>query len=180
MKIRIALKWGVLLGVAVCVWTLGLHALGWYTTDLAKGKVADQVATILPVIAIGMAMFELRRSLGGRLPFGAGVGTGMLTGLVSAPISAGFLWMYHHYINPRWLDLLVEFERSQMTAQGKTADEITKRIDALTAAGTDSAQIFGAIIGTLIISIVISVLVWTVFRLLYRPRPTAADVRPAT
>jgi hypothetical protein len=29
---RIGVRWGIVLGVAICVWTMALHVLGLYTT----------------------------------------------------------------------------------------------------------------------------------------------------
>lgn len=167
---RIALKWGVILGIAVVVWTLILHALGWYTTDLGKGQIADQVATILPVAALFMAIRERARRHLARAPtIGESLATGLATGAVSVPITAGFLWFYHRFINPRWLDLLVEHERERLTGSGASADEIARRVNGLLASGTDSAQAIAAVVGTLILSVLISILVWGYLRLTMKP-----------
>jgi hypothetical protein len=59
--LRTALKWGGMLGIAICVWTLCVRALGWYTRDLANGQPADQVAMILPVSALFLAIRDYSR-----------------------------------------------------------------------------------------------------------------------
>jgi hypothetical protein len=170
---RIALKWGVILGIAVCVWTLILHALGWYTVDLGKGQIADQVVTILPIAALFMAIRERARRHLQRAPsVGEALSTGLATGAVSLPITAGFLWVYHRVINPRWLDLLVEYDRERLTRSGASSEEIAERINGLIASGTDSAQAIAAVVGTLILSALISILVWGFLRLTTKPTST--------
>ena len=174
MTKRIAVKWGIILGVAVCVWTLALHLLGWYTSDLSNGLVADQVAIALPVVVLFLALRELARGLGRAPTIKEALATGVLAGAVSIPISAGFLWIYHHYINPRWNELLIEHERLRLTNTGASAEEISRRVGAMTASGTDAAQFVGAIVGTLLISAVISILVWGLLRISFRTGPKVA------
>jgi hypothetical protein len=157
-KLRIPLKWGLILAVSVCVWTLLVHALGFYTVDLQSGQYADIAATILPIAAIFLAIREQRDAASPpALSMGQGVGTGLLTGLVSGPFTAVFLWIYHHYINPRWLDHLEAFERSKLAAAGASAADIGKRIAAVRESGSDASQLTGALIGTVVISLVIAV-----------------------
>ena len=168
---KIGVKWGVILGVAVCLWTMALHILGWYTIDLKQGQRADIVATILPIAAIGMAIRERRlKNPGQTLTIAEGMATGMVAGLVSIPITAGFLWFYHHQINPQWIDHLVAYERTKMEAAGTAAAAITERLDAIRSSGRDSAQLTGALIGTTIISAFLSF----VFSLILRRAPNPA------
>ena len=176
MTTRIAVKWGVILGVAICIWTLLIHSLGWYTTNLANGQAADQVAVVLPVAAIYFAIREHARRLGRAPALTEALGTGVLTGAVSIPFSVGFLWIYHHFINPRWNDVLVAYERTRMTEAGASAEDIARRVERLNATATDSAQIIGGILGTLVITVMISLIVFTIFRLTMRAR--GAPSRP--
>lgn len=171
MTTRIALKWGALLGVAVCVWTIVVHFLGWYTTDLAKGQIADQVAVVLPVVALFFAIREHGQRLGRAPRVTESLVTGVLTGLVSVPIAAGFLWVYHRFINPRWLDLLVAHERERLAREGAAPEQVAQRVERLIASGTDSGQIIGALVGTVIMSVVISLIVWAVLRVTARRAP---------
>lgn len=150
---RTAIKWGVILGVAVCVWTLVIHALGFYTTRIAAGQRADVVATILPIAAILLALRERRKAA--PMSFGQAVTTALVVGLVSAPITAGFLWWYHHYMNPQWMDYIVEHQRAAMTAEGATPEAIARMESGQRASATDIAQVTGAFIGSALISLVI-------------------------
>lgn len=162
---KTGVKWGIILGVAICVWTLILHVLGWYTTDIANGERADIAAIILPVTAIFLAIRERRAATPGHsLTLGEGMTTGMLTGLVSVPISAGFLWYYHHQVNPEWVQHLVDYHTATLTAAGASASVIAEKVDGLRKTGQDASQVGGAVIGTTIISAIISLVVSLVLR----------------
>lgn len=177
--LRIALKWGVVLGIAICVWTLCVHALGWYTTDLAKGQLADQLAIILPVAALFLAISEYSRYVARTLSLVDALGVGVFSGLVSVPISAGFLWLYHHYFNPQWLDLLVSYERQKLASSGTSEARVNETIARLISSGSDRSQLLGALIGTLIISIGISVVAWGILRFLGNRRDKAIQTLQA-
>jgi hypothetical protein len=153
---KIAAKWGVILGLAVIVWTLLLHALGFYTTNVGAGQVADIMATVLPLAAIVAALRE-RRAMGS-LTLGQAVATGLGVGLVSLPITAGFLWAYHHFINPEWSELIVAYRRDVLTQSGASAEAIAAMETAQRASATDVAQLLGAAIGTPIVSVVIALI----------------------
>ena len=152
-----AIKWGTVFGVAVLLWTAVLHLLGFYTVDLESGRRADIVAVVIPVAVLDLALRE-RRDLdaGGRLPVSRAFGTGLLVGLVSVPIAAGGLWVYHHHVNPARLDLVVAHERVRLVATGTPAAAVAARVDQLRAGGTDAAQFRGALVGTALLSLVLS------------------------
>ena len=169
MLVRTAAKWGVVLGVAVCVWTLALHLLGWYTTNLRMGLIADQVAIVLPVVTLFLAIREHGRRLGRAPTLKEAESVGLLAALVSVPISAGFLWIYHHFINPRWLEYLIAHERQRLTSDGAGPETIEAAVTRLQSGGTDGAQIVGALVGTLIIAVAISFLSWGILRIPRRP-----------
>jgi hypothetical protein len=165
---NVAFKWGLLLGLAVVIWTLLLHLLGFYTTNIAAGQIADLVATVLPIVAIVAALRERRRT--GGLTLGQAVMTGLVVGLVSVPITASFLWVYHHVINPQWNELIVAYQRDTLAQSGASAEAIATMEARQRASATDGAQLMGAVIGTTLFSIVISLIAGAMLR----RRPIAA------
>jgi len=155
---KTGVKWGLILGASVVVWTLVIHGFGFYTTNLAAGQKADVIATILPIAAILLALRERRRLAAGSLSIKESVVTALVVGVVSVPVTAGFLWWYHHYMNPRWLDLLVDYQREKMTAAGAAADEIARAEAQQRSSGTDAAQLTGALVGSILVSGVIGLI----------------------
>jgi uncharacterized protein DUF4199 len=155
---KTGVKWGLMLGASVVVWTLVIHALGFYTTNLAAGQKADVIATILPIAAILLALRERGRLAAGSLSIKESVVTALAVGVVSVPVTAGFLWWYHHYMNPRWLDLLVDYQHAKMAAAGAAADEIARAEAQQRSSGTDAAQLTGALVGSILVSGVIGLI----------------------
>ena len=155
--VRYGLKSGLVLGVAVAVWTLALHAMGFYTTHIRFGLIADNVATILPLTAVTLALLEHRRRTG-TLTIRQAVVLGFVTGIVSAPISVGFLWVYHHYINPTWVDYLVENIRAQAAADGLGAADVETTVNNLRRSSSDDAQITAGVIGSALICTLVGLL----------------------
>jgi hypothetical protein len=153
---RTGVKWGITLGAAVCLWTLAVHQLGFYTTRLAAGQRADLIATILPIIAVVLAVRERARIQ--QLKWTNLLAIGAVTGLVSAIVTVPFLWWYHHVVNPGWLDRLVEFRTQVMTAAGASAGEIATAVDRLRQGGTDSAQAIGGFIGSTVICVIVALI----------------------
>ncbi|MBI3789735.1 MAG: DUF4199 domain-containing protein [Gemmatimonadetes bacterium] len=164
--LRVGVTWGVALGAAVCVWTMAVHLLGWYTTNLGAGKQADVAALVLPVVILFLAIRDARRRLGGNLSVLQGVATGVVAGLASTPIATGFLWYYHHGINPRWTEYLVAYERARLVAAGASPSDVAKQLDALRRLSEDGAQLRGALTGTFVLSLLLS----TIFAVVLRRR----------
>jgi hypothetical protein len=174
--VKIGVKWGIILGATICVWTLLLHVLGFYTTRLQLGQYADVIATVFPIAILFLAIRERRdRSPGQTLTIGEGVGTGLVTGLVSVPITAGFLWIYHHYINPRWMDLMAVWKEEQMRVAGRAPEEIHTTIKGMRTGATDSAQLLGALVGTLVLSLALSLIISAILRRRNHGAAMAAD-----
>jgi hypothetical protein len=171
---KTAVKWGVILGVAVIVWTLVIHALGFYTTRMDLGQKADVASLVLPVAAIVLALLERRRTLARPLTVKESLATGVVVGLVSAPITATFFWVYHHYVNPEWLEILVRWNRDTMQAAGKSAAEIATVETRLRSSGTDLAQIRGAFVGSTLFSFVVAGVASLFMRRPYRATPLAS------
>jgi hypothetical protein len=162
--IRLVIRWGVALGISVGIWTLVLHGLGLYTTRIRAGQVADVLASVLPVAFVACALRERRSARARGLRFRESAGTGLGVGIVAAPISATFLWWYHHYLNPHWLDHLVAWKAETMAAAGDSPTAIAATVDSLRASGTDQAQVIGGIAGTIVVTTAIGALMHLYFR----------------
>lgn len=161
---RVSVRWGIILGLGLCVWTLALHALGLYTTRIGAGQIADALAIALPVIAVGLALREQRLARGRGLRIAESAATGLGVAVVSTPIIVGFLLWYHHVLNPGWVDYLVNWKTATMAAADAAPAEIAAAVDALRASGTDQAQVVGGVIGGIVLPTIISLVLHLYFR----------------
>ncbi|MGA9997194.1 MAG: DUF4199 domain-containing protein [Pyrinomonadaceae bacterium] len=162
---RTEIKFGLILGLGICAYTIIAHLLGFYTTNIRTGKYGDVAITLLPVVTLFLAIRE-KRNLKGSLTLLEGLKTGLLVALISFPISTAFLWIYHHFINPNWLEFILAYERDSMARAGVSAAEIASRLNAQRAGNSDLAQLVGGLIGTIILGLVLSL----IFSLILRRR----------
>jgi hypothetical protein len=153
---RIVFKWGLLLAVAVVLWTMLIHLLGFYTTRIQYAETADLAAFVLPLAILTLALLERRRVLGGSLTIGQGVLTGLGVAAVSALPTVAFLWFYHHVVNPDWLSILVDYKQQQLTAAGMSSEQVATTLSQIQRGGTDRMQIVGGLVGTMGMGVVLS------------------------
>lgn len=162
------IKFGIVFGIGICIYTILMHFLGFYTENIQAGKYSDIGILLLPIAVYFLALKE-KTSRDGSLTLFTGIKSGLLIALISIPISTAFLWIYHHYINPNWLGFLLAFERNKMIREGATAQAMASRLNAIEAGGSDISQILGGIIGTIVLGLILSI----IFSLVFRRRATS-------
>lgn len=160
---RTEVKFGIILGLGICVYTVIGHLLGFYTNNIQAGKTGDIMVTLLPIMVLYLAIRE-KRNRNGSLTMLQGIKTGLLVALISFPISTAFLWVYHHYINPNWLTYILAFEQESMTRAGVSAGEISSRLDRMRSGNSDVAQIVGGLIGTTVLGLILSLIFSLILR----------------
>lgn len=157
------IKFGIILGLGICAYTMIAHLLGFYTNNIQAGKYGDAAIMLLPLVVLFLAIRE-KRNLKASLTLFQGIKTGLLVVLISFPISSSFLWIYHHYINPNWFEFILVYEQNSLLRAGVSAEEIASRIDKLRAGNSDFAQIIGGFIGTLVLGFVLSFILSIILR----------------
>lgn len=173
-----AAKWGVVLAVALAMWTLLVHVLGIYTVHLQYADLVDRVVLIVPLCVLTLAILEGRRAHDRRFGFGRGVATGTLAAAISAPLTTLFMYFYHHVINPQWLDRLTDYTSRSLSARGVPPDSIAFTIRQLQQGGTDGQQVVGGLLGTVMIGALLSLVISAVVSIAdARRRRRAASTR---
>ena len=161
---RIGVRWGLILGGSVVLWTLALHMVGFYTVNLGAGQRADVWATALPVLAV-LGAFRERLKQRDAITFVEAIRIALILGVTSACITVPFLWVYHHYVNPRWLELLMTWTRERMTAAGESPAEVAQAVGRLQAGGSDRAQVISGFLGSIGFVVVLALLATGVLRI---------------
>ena len=161
---RTEIRWGLILAACLCVWTLLLHVTGVYTTRLQYASTADNIAIVFPLFALTGAMLERRRRQSGALTIREGFVTGLLTMLVSWPLTAAFMLLYHHVIHPEWLQRLMDFERQRLVSSGAADAEVASSMSRLEARSGIAFELGTSLLGTLILGVVASVVIALVLR----------------
>jgi hypothetical protein len=161
---RPAIRWGLLLAAGLCLWTLLLHVTGVYSTRLQYASAADSLAIVFPLFALTAAMLERRRRQSDELTFREGFETGCATMMISWPVTAAFMLLYHHVIHPQWLERLIAFERQRLVASGATEAQIAAMGAQFGARAGIGYELKTSFVGTLILGVVASALIALVLR----------------
>lgn len=153
---KLALKWGLISGVATMLYSTLL-----YTTGLFNNPSASWVTIILAVVFITLAMREFRELNGGYLSYGEGVGLGTLTAAISGLLSATYGMIYTSFIDPTIMDQIIEANRERMEEQGQLSDEqIEAAMETMQAFQSPGITFFvgvlGAVLGGLLISLIVA------------------------
>lgn len=150
------LRWGLLLAAALSLWTLLLHVTGVYTTRLELASTLDTAVVIVPGVVLAFAMLERRRMVGAPFIYLRALRTGMLTMIVSWPLSAAFMLLYHKVINPAWLDHLVAFELGRLRASSASPSVLLTTEAALRSRDSVRVELTSSLVGTLILGTLLS------------------------
>lgn len=115
---RVALKWGLILGVAQIIFSIII-----FVSDNFGNTALGSIAYVLIIIGIVLAMREYRTLNGGYMTYGEGLSTGTLTAAISGLLSSLFSVFYMTVIDTGIMERVLEKSREQMEAQGNLSDE---------------------------------------------------------
>ncbi|HEY1585667.1 MAG TPA: DUF4199 domain-containing protein [Polyangia bacterium] len=167
------MKYGIGFGLATAAWTLVEYALGFHTTRIADGQLTSYLALVLPVTFVVLAGLAERR----RLPtasVGRYLAVALLVMLVGDAITTPFLWAYHHYVLPDWLDRLMAFEREKLLLAGAPANVVDLRLAAIARGNSTAAQIVGGLLGSTVLGLILGVPLGFILRRRPGSGPTAS------
>lgn len=108
------LTYGIYLALANIALTLVGYFLGYQTDKLAAGQWFQYVAWVAMLVFVVLGIRAVREESEHKaLSYGRGVGTAALIGLYSGLIGGAYAFIHFKFINPSFVDYLVEFVRSQ-------------------------------------------------------------------
>ena len=152
---RTALKWGLITGIALVVYSIILYTLN-QTTNGALSLVIYGI--LIGGLIVGMR--EYRTSNGGYMTYGEGMGLGALLSAVAGLLSSAFTVFYTQIIDPGFQGRIVEQVRDQMEQQGKMSDEqIDQAIEWMQKFQSPGLQFMFGLFGTILIGVILSLII---------------------
>ena len=138
--VALILKYGAIMGLAFCAYTLFMWLTELDTAYLRYGQYLDMVIIALPVtvifLALNTARNQFRLKLLDRLAIAVGVG------LVSYVIYHPFLYVYHEFINPDWYASVIALQRENLASTGASQEEIETTVTAMQARNAAGSGVF--------------------------------------
>lgn len=156
---RVALKWGVITGLALIVYSTLLYTLGQMTNGWLT-------VIIYVIIAVGLilGMREYRTLNGGYLNFGEGVGLGALLSAVAGLLSSAYTVLYSTLIDPGMQERVMEQMREQLENQGMSDEQIEQAVGIAQTFQSPGLQFIIGIFGTIFIGVVFSLVIAAILR----------------
>jgi hypothetical protein len=157
---RVALKWGLITGVALVVYSTLLNVLG----QMTNGWLTVIVYVII-VVGLVLGMREFRSLNGDYLTFGQGVGLGALLSAVAGVISSTYNVLYSTVIDPSLQERVMDNMREQLEDQGKLSDDqIDQAMEVSKMFQSPGLQFVAGIFGAILVGVFLSLIVAAVLR----------------
>ncbi len=151
---RIALKWGVILGIALIIYSLVL-----YLTDSAGNNKLSIISFLISIGGLVLAMRDFRTRNGGFMAYGEGLTIGTLTAAISGLLSSLFSVFYTTVIDTTIMSRMVDKTRDQWEESGLSDDQIDQQIKYVEWFQSPGLLFAFGVIGAVISGLVLSLIV---------------------
>ncbi|TAE27550.1 MAG: DUF4199 domain-containing protein [Cytophagales bacterium] len=116
---RVALKWGLILGLVLVAYTLAL-----YLTNTVGDTLPSLLAYPIIVVVLVLAMRDFRALNNGFMSYGEGLTVGVVTAAVSSVLSSIFSYFYTNFIDTGATERAIEKIREKYEEMGMSDDQI--------------------------------------------------------
>jgi len=154
------LTYGLGIALTAFIWTLIEFFLGWHDEKIAIGLLAGKLVYVIIAIGLWLAIKAVREaSTDKALSYGKGVATGCLTSLFAGLGSAVTCFIYTFWINPGFVDVVIEFRKSKMVEQGLSDERIARVESIIRFMMKPGVQAVGSVFFCLIIGLIMSLII---------------------
>ncbi len=120
-----ALNWGVILGVALIIYSL----LMWFL-DLSLEKWVSWVSYLIIIGALIVATKSYRdNTLGGVISYGQALGYGTLVVMFGSIVTAIYTYLFMKFIDPEFIDKILLMTEEQLIEKGIPDEQIEMGIE---------------------------------------------------
>ena len=157
---RVALKWGVITGVALVLYSTLL-----YTLDILTNRGLSLIVYVILAVGLVLGMREYRTANGGYMTYGNGINIGALLSAVAGFISSAFSVFYTQIIDTGFQNRINEQIRAQMEEQGNLSDEqIDQALEIAQKFQSPGITFVVGIAGTVLVGVILSLIISAVIR----------------
>jgi hypothetical protein len=156
---RVSLKWGVILGVALIVYSLIL-----FLTDSVGNSKLGFISFALSIGGLVLAMRDYRTLNGGYMSYGEGLSVGTLTSGVSGLLSSLFSVFYTTVIDTGVMERMVDRTRDQLEESGLSDEQIDQQITFVEMFQSPGLTFAFGVIGAVIFGLLLSLIIAAIMR----------------
>jgi len=155
---KIEIKFGIITGAGICLWILSEFLLGFHTVRMNIGEYSIYFVVVIPFITIYNGIKEKRDTENnGIISLGGGIKTGLMISLIAAFITAVFIIIYFNYINPKYFEYGIAYQKEKFYLKGKTDIEFSEQLKNIKVVFSFINQLLFQILGTVGTGFIISV-----------------------
>lgn len=163
MKISTEVRFGVRLGLALCVFTVFMWLARFDSIYLQTGEYFNRIFILLPLIFTFLSISAKSKET--KLTILKRIQCSLIINFVAYLIHIPFLLFYHHVLNPDWLKYVLEFKEKELLAQNTSAEQINTALENVQRMSSDLNLITnGLIVGVIVFGIFFSLLTLPFFR----------------
>lgn len=107
------IKFGIYAGAGLILWTLFQYILKIHVVYFGLYIYNTPVIILILLLSLLGGLKEKRNDLGGHINLRSGVRSGIFQLFTTAFIASAFMFIYDYYINPLWVENLLQWEYSQ-------------------------------------------------------------------
>ena len=129
---NISVRFGIIASISFILWVCVEHALGFNTTKMETGEYTRLASAYLFWLFIVITIIVKKKEMGANITFAQSMKTALLMIVVYSFITAIWLAIYQHLINPDFYSLIRKFSADQFKQEGKSmleTSEALKEID---------------------------------------------------
>ncbi len=151
---RVALKWGLILGIVLIAYSLIL-----FLTDNVGNTGLGFVSYALSIGGIILAMREFRTLNGGFMTYGEGLTVGTLTSGVSGLLSALFSTFYTTVIDTGVMERMADQTREKLEESGVSDEVIEQQMEFVQMFQSPGLLFVFGVIGSVILGLLLSLVI---------------------
>lgn len=151
---RTALKWGVILGISLIIYTLFL-----FITDNVGNSKLGWISFVMSIAGLTLAMRDYRTLNGGYMSYGEGLSVGTLTSAVSGLLSSLFSVFYTTVIDTGVMTRMVDRTREKLEDSGLSDDQIDQQIKFVELFQSPGISFAFGVIGAIIFGFLLSLII---------------------
>jgi hypothetical protein len=156
---RIALKYGVLTGVANMVYSTIINVAG-----LSQNKALASLSYIFLIVGIVLAMKAFREENRGFMSYGEGLGLGSLASAVMGLLGGTYIAFYNKFIDSTLMEQAMNKVQEDLEAKGMDDAQIETAMQFSRMFTSPGALFLIGVIGSLVIGFIVSLIVAAILR----------------
>jgi Protein of unknown function (DUF4199) len=156
---RVAIKWGLITGVASIIFSTILFVSGQ-----AANSALSWLGILISVATMVYAMKEFRTENGGFMSYGQGLGVGTMMSAVGGFISTTYGYIYRTFIDPTLMQQMMDKVRSDLEEKGMSEDQIASTMAITEKFSSPGLGFVSGIIGAIVIGFIIALIVSAILK----------------